>query len=449
MGAFSLTILSSGVFFIFNFALAKYLGAEVYGKIAYLVSFINIVSLLITMNYVSLYMRKSIVEKDQNTFSLFFSIHTLLFMVLVVPTYYTASYFIESKEEVLLVLLIAYLSTLVKTIGLEYNTKKEIVKSILLSLLMPRILLIIIFVFMLLKGLESHLSYLYAYLLSSLLIILYSYAKIKPVWYIKKSFFLNASKFYFLGILGSSFIYIVQILQKHYGTYALLANLSIVLLIFAGLSLFGTVLVKFVLPKIHELYREKNIVKIGILYQNNTFLELLIISPVFIILYLEVKNISFFLGESYTKLPYYFYILSIGYGIGLFTGMAGNLLRAMEQELLEIYNEIIRMVAGIGLIVMIHSYSFGIIIALSISMFIYNIVKCIELFVFYAFTPLSWKQLKKIIVYIMMLVVVGTGISMVNTVWLKVGGYCLFLLAVYGVLFVYLRKNQILLEGYA
>ncbi len=449
IGAFTLTVFSSGIFFLFNFILAKYLGADAYGKIVYLVSFINIVALLITMNYVSLYMRNAIVEKDQNTFSLFFTVHTFLFVLLAIPVYYILLHFIEKREEVLLVLSIAYLSTLVKTIGLEYNTRKEIVRSIILSILTPRSLLIIIFIVMILWGMESSFGYLYAYLLSNLLVILYSYSKMKPGWYMKREFFRKALKFYFLGILGSSFVYIIQILQKHYGNYELLANLSVALLIFSGLSLFGTVLVKFVLPKIHELYREKNINRIGILYQNNTFLELLIVFPVFMVLFFEIDTLSFFLGSDYDSLTYYFYILSLGYGIGFFTGISGNLLRATEHEVLEIYNEIVRMIIGLGLIALFHNYSLGMVIALSIAMFIYNLVKCIELFILYRFTPLSSEHLKKTFLYIGLLVFIGSGISMIDMVWLKIVIYLLFLLVTYGVIFIYLKKNYRLLEGYA
>ena len=449
VSALSVTVLSSGLFFLFNFFLAKYLGATVYGEIVYLLSFISLISLFVTMNYVALYMGNRIVQKDKDTFSLFFSVHTLLFIIVSVPAFFILKYFIVSLEQIILILILSYLVVLIQTIGLEYNTTKEVTKSILVSVLIPRLLLIIFFISMLLFGMYSSVDYLYAYLLSSALVIIVMYLKLKPKWYIKKDFFSRAWKFYLLGILGTSFIYIAQILQKKYAGYESLASLSITLLIFAGLSLFGTVLVKFILPKIHELYREKDIARIGVLYQNNTFLELLIVSPMLVILFFQIDKISFLLGAAYKDIGFYFYILSIGYGLGLFTGISGNLLRATEHEKLEIYNEIIRMIIGLGLILSLNKYDFGIVIAMSASMFVYNMLKCAELFFLYGFTSISLKKFIYILVYIGIMIMVNSMISMIENTGLKVGVYVLFLVGIYSAILVYLKKEQILMEGYA
>jgi len=324
-----------------------------------------------------------------------------------------------------------------------------VAKSIFLAVLMPRLLLIIFFIGMLLFGMYSSSSYLYAYLLSNLFVVFVMYLKLKPKWYIKKIFFSRAWKFYLLGILGASFIYVAQILQKKYAGYEALANLSIALLIFAGLSLFGTVLVKFILPKIHELYREKDINYIGILYQNNTFLELLIVSPILVTLFFQINEIALLLGDAYQDIGHYFYILSIGYGFGLFTGIAGNLLRAIEHEKLEIYNEMIRMIIGLGLIILLNKYNYGIVIAMSASMFIYNLLKCVELFFLYGFISISLKQLGYIIVYIGIMIMINSIISTIDSTWLRIGVYIFYFAGVYGAVLVYLRKEEKLLEGYA
>ncbi|MCB4750022.1 MAG: hypothetical protein LGB62_00350 [Sulfurovum sp.] len=446
--SFSFTALSSGLFFVFNFFIAKMLGANEYGQIVYYLSFINIFALIISLNYSALYMGNRIIDNDSNTFSLFISWQSLFFVIAFIPAFLMLSYFFSSVREIIAIALIAYLLTVVSTIGLEFNAKKEVAKSILISVLIPRVLLIFIFINLFIFGIANSQNYLYVYSVVLLLVALYFTLQLKPKIYLKKEILSRAWKFYLLGVIGSSFTYLAQILQKKYGNYEILATLAIVLLIFAGLSLVGTVLVKFVLPKIHEYYREQNIKAIGKLYSNNTKIVLMVVVPLLTFFYFNLDLATKMLGDGYSHLPMMFSILLIGYTADLLTGITGYLLRATKNEKYEIYNEIIRLVVGLGLIYALKENQYGVAIAITISMLIYNILKFLEVYYLFKFIPLNLKEMTSALVLVGILIILFFGISKIDMINLRVILNIVLLVASYTIVFNYIKRDKNLLKGY-
>ena len=446
--SFIFTLLSSGIFFIFNFFIAKILGAEIYGQIIYFLSFIQIISLLISINYASLYMGNKIKSNDQNTFSLFVSIETLLFLIISIPSFIILKYFINDGVDIVLILFISYLSVFLVSVGLEYNTNKDVPASILYSMLIPRVLLVILFIFLMILGASTSKNYLFVYLFATASVVGYFVLKFKPTWYIKKEIFTRIWKFYLLGVIGSSFTNIAQILQKAYAGYTQLATLAIVLLLFSGLNLIGTVLVKLVLPKIHEYYRDDQLQKIGELYSNNTFLVLVIIAPIIFILVFNIPKITNFLGEEYFLLPIYFYILLAGYLVDLLTGITGNILRSTENEKYEIFNEIIRLFSGLSMIYILRDHEFGVVIAISLSMVFYNMLKYIEVFYLFRFLPISKDRLKYAIIYILF---VGMSLFIISNLEMFFISIILTLSVLgvnYYLIYTYVKSDLNLLKGY-
>jgi len=448
ISSFSFTLLSSGLFFIFNFSIAKILGADIYGEIVYYLSFIQILVLLIGMNYTSLYMGSRITNGDKNTFSLFFSLHSMLFLLIFIPAFFILHNFFQTIEERILILAISYLTVFVTMVGLEYNSNKNVSSSILFSMLIPRMLLISFFSILIFLNQATPINYLYVYVVVYLLLFIYFIYRFQPFWYIKKDIFTRAWKFYLLGIIGTSFGYIAQILQKKYTGYEELATLTIVLLIFSGLNLVGTVLVKFVLPKIHEYYRQKEFDKIGEIYAQNTFIVLMIIAPILLVLVFNIEQISYILGDGYSLLPNYFYILLIGYIVDLFTGITGHILRSTENEKYELFNETARLFFGLLLIYIFRDNAFGVVMAISFSMVIYNLLKYIEVFYLFSFFSIKRDDLKVIFIFVVPLSILLFMLSYIKIMILYISFNILTLLLCYLLIFRYFKAREKLLKGY-
>ena len=449
INSFFYTILSSGIFFSFNFFIAKIIGANNYGQIVYYLSFINIIVIIVSFNYAALYMGNKITKDDKNTFSLFFTIETLLYLILLIPIYLVLSNFIQDIYTVYLVISIAYLVVILNSAGLEYNSNNDVVNSIKISALYPRILLVSFFTIMILIDYDKAIYYLISYLLANLIIYIYILIKFKPKFYFKKEILKRAWKFYLLGILGTTFTHIAQILQKEYGSYEQVATLAIVLLFFAGLSLISSVLIKFILPIMHEYYKHNQIEKIGEIYSNNTLLVTMLILPIVICLLFNIYDISYLLGSGYELLPIYFYILIVGYIFDLLTGITGNILRTTENEKFEIYNELSRFIFGLGFIYIFKDNTYGIAIAIALSMIIYNVLKFIEVYYLFKFVPIHKKQFLNIVILVSILSISLYFILMIDSIYLKYSLQLGIFSLVYIGIFQFIQSNKQLLQGYS
>jgi len=445
--SFGLTLIASGLGFGFNFFIAKVLGAEIYGQISYYLSFVQILVLLISFNYAALYMGNKITQGDTNTFSLFVSVESLAFVIVALPAWYVIDRFTDSYEITALILFSAYFSTLAILVGLDYNADKQVAKSILYSTVIPRAILVAVFSMVIFAGFADARSYLYVYLMSFVTVAGYFLVRYRPVWYIKKAFFTRAWKFYLLGIIGTSVTYIAQIAQKEYGSYEELASLSIALLLIAGLSLVGGILIKFALPKIHEAWKERDIAQLEKIYTTHTFLSSMVNLPILIFLLFYIEYISGFIGEGYRSLPIVFTILSVGYFFDLMTGITGTILRATEHEHLEIYNEIFRFVVGIGLIILLRHQSYGIAYAVSASMVIYNLFKFFQVYRLFKIKPMQLDHFAVLVVSMFAVALVCYTATSMAQGWL---GFLIgiMVLAVYYLLSFSVMKKRVDLGVY-
>jgi len=447
LSSFGATILSSGLFFSFNFFIAKTLGADTYGQITYYLSFIQIVALLISFNYAALYMGNQITREDNNTFSLFISIESIAFLILSIPAYFIINNYINNTEITILILLIAYFLTLTTLVGLKYNAEKKVTASILISALIPRIILIISFLSILYFTLGTAKYYLYVYLFSLAFVSGYFLLKFKPNLYIKKDIFKRAWKFYLLSIIGASFKPLANILQKEYYGYKEVANLSLALLFLAGFYLIGSVLVKFVLPKIHEAWKKRDLRTIENIYSNNTTLEVLLISPIVVLVLTNVDTAIILLGESYILLPMYLYILMIGFLPDLFTGITGNILRSTENEKYEIFNEILVLSSGLGLIYILKDYKYGVVLAIAISNFLYNLLKFLEVYFILKIAPFNLKKFFLLVGYMILLVCIFEFLKRIENFYLELF-FSLFVMGiVYLINYKIIQKTN-LLKGF-
>jgi len=446
--SFALTFFSSGLSFGFNFFLAKYLGAKVYGEIVYYLSFVGIVALVIGLHYTSLYMGNRINQKDENTFSLFLTLHTLFLVLASIPLFWVIEHYVHSTVVTFLIMLLAYSNIFLATVGYEFNSQGDVSGSILYSTLIPRTLLVVLFGGVLFLGEPDSLKYLYSLLVANGAVFVLFLYKFKPKIYFRKDIFKRAWKFYLLGIIGSSFTYISQILQKEYGSYEQLATLSIVILFFTGFGLIGSILVKFVLPKIHEYYRDNRLEEIGQLYANNTLLVMLLVLPAMIILAVDVRYLADFLGEGYRLLPIFFYILLIGYGVDLITGITGYMLRAMEHEHYEIFNEIARLTVGLSMIYLFKHLEYGIPLAIAVSMVIYNILKFGEIYYLFRFIPLRRRQVLYLIGYVGIISLLMYAVSSLESIGVMMVLQILVLGIVYSFVYFYVQKNIDIMKGY-
>jgi O-antigen/teichoic acid export membrane protein len=438
--SFSITFLSSGLFFGFNFFLAKYLGSTIYGQISYYLAFMQIITLFISIGHPALYMGNKITREDSNTFSLFVSIESLAFLIVVIPAFFVINKYIDNVEVTMLILFIAYFLTITTLVGLKYNADKEVSLSILYSTLIPRVILIVLFLAVLFLFVGTAKNYLYSYLFSLVVVSGYFLFKFSPKWYMKKEIFSRAWKFYLLGIIGGSVTHIAQIFQKEYGSYTELASLAIAMLLITGLSLVGSILIKFALPKIHEAWKERNIEKLGDLYATHTFLSSMTNIPILIFLIFFIEPISKYMGEGYNSLPIVFYILSVGYLFDLMTGITGTILRATEHEHIEIYNEIFRFVVGIGLLFMLRNQDFGVAYAISASVVIYNLAKFFQVYRLLGIKPILAKNFLVLVMYSVVLSMMLYGVSFVGNSVIALLVACSILLAYYVLAYKHMKE---------
>jgi len=446
--SFALTFFSAGLSFGFNLFLAKYLGAKEYGEIVYYLSFIGIVALVIGLDYTSLYMGNKINHKDKNTFSLFLTLHTLFLLLASIPLFFVIDHYLHSHTATILIILLAYSNIFLTTIGYEFNSEGDISASILYSTLIPRVLLIILFGCVILLGGKDSLKYLYSLLIANGVVFFLFLYRLRPKVYFKRDIFKRAWKFYLLGIIGTSFTYLSQILQKEYGSYEQLATLSIVILFFTGFGLVSSILVKFVLPKIHEYYRDNRLEEIEQLYINNTLLEIMLVFPMMILMAIDIRLLSDFLGKGYQLLPIFFYILLTGYALDLITGITGYMLRAMEHEHYEIFNEIARLTVGLSTIYAFKHLEYGIPLAITASMTVYNILKYIEIYYLFKFVPLKGKQVVYLLGYTGIVSLLMYSISLLNRLEAILIMQTFVLGVVFFLLYMFVKKNPTILKGY-
>ena len=446
LSSFSYTFLASLIGFGFNFIIAKALGAKVYGEIVYYVSFASLIGLLVSINYSSLYMGSKITRKNKNTYSLFFTIETIAFSIISLPAYFIIFYYIQDRFKTVIILLVCYFMTITSTSAMEYNSNKDVSRSILLGSLFPRIILVIVFSIALIIGFRSSLYYLYGMFFSYGIITIYSITKFRPKFYLDTSIFRRAWKFYFLGIIGTGFTYVFQIIQKEYGSYEELATLSIALLFFTGLGLMDRVLVKFALPKVHEYFEAGNIDKIGELYSNNTFLSIMLNLPILVWVTFNIDLIAMILGKSYKLLPDFFSILLVGYFANMITGITGYLLRATEHEKFEMYNEVTRTVVGLVAFFLLKDCQYGVPIALSLSMLVYNVLKYVEIYYLYRFVPIRLDR--KSIYYILIVALSFFVSNRIDNLYTKIITDIFLFSILYLILFKYIKDNRDIFKGY-
>ena len=446
--SFLLTITASGLFFLFSFSLAKILGAAEYGEIVYYLSFVNIIVIATGLNHPSLYMGSKIIDSNDNTFSLFFTYHLILFTLLSPPLYYLLLWFVEDSSIVALILLIAFFTVILKSAALEYNSNKDVENSIKIATLYPRVLLIVLFGGAIVLHVNTPTIYLLSFLLATLFFFLVVLARFKPKLYLQGSLAKRAWKFYVLGIVGTTFGHLAQIAQKHFGGYEQVGTLAVVLLFFAGLGLINDLLVKFILPAMHQHYKEHQLKKIAQLYQSNTLLVTLLIAPLLLFLTFYIHAVANLLGSGYSFLPLYFYVLVGGYSFDLLTGITGNILRTTGHEKLEIYNELARLSVGILSLYVLQNNDYSVVVAILLSTLVYNLLKLFEVYYLFKFLPFSAKKLGGIVVFLSLLGGLhycflhfySSHICYTLELLLFVGTY----LAVYK----YITANKTLLKGY-
>ena len=426
--SFTFMFATSAIFFLFNFFLAKVLGAESYGKIVYYTVFIQIVALLIGLNYAGLYMGRKILDEDSYTFSLFVTLESVIFSILAIPMFFTINFFIENTQHTVFVLFIAYFGVILITASLEYNVQGRIPFSIAVGTLIPRVILSSFFIFLIWWGYSSVEYYFYIYLVANVLVVLFIFYKLRPKYFLDLSLFHRAWKFYVIGLIGTGFTYVAQIIQKVYSSYEALASLTLAILLISSLNLVGSVLIKFVLPKIHDAWKIQKIQKIEMIYHTHTFVSVMINLPILFYMLWNMDNFTLYLGEGYGQLPMYFYILSVGYLLDLFTGITGSILRATEHEVYEIYNELVRFFSGALILLFLHDSSYVVAYAISGATLFYNIAKYIQVYYIFDFKPIEVAYLGSILKYMGVLSLILYAVSYSSGLWsLAIGIFVLFI----------------------
>jgi O-antigen/teichoic acid export membrane protein len=442
-----LTLFTSGVFFAFNIMLAKILGAEAYGQIQYFTAYIQLVFLFVSINYASLYMGSKIIEGNNNTLGLFVSLQSSIFLLVILPAYFFLSSVIEERVMILLVLFIAYFLVLLASISLEYNSRGDVKNSIWIGSTLSRVIHIVIFSSCVFLGYTTSKLYFIIYLISIVFIVLYQLYRLRPKFYLEIKILHRVWKFYLLGLIGGSFIYIAQIFQKELHGYSHLASLALVLLIMNGIGMWGSLLIKITLPAIHKHWKSNDLNSISKIYKNNTYLELIVVLPIFILLIFNIEKLSSSLGTNYKQLPLIFYILFSSYMIEHITGITGTLLRVTGYENYELFNEIVRLMVGLLSIYLFRNYEYGIVIAIAISTAIYSILKFSELYYLFRVWPLSKRSSLQLVSILTIVCFCFYSLMTIKNSYTMLATILIFLIFLYYMIFVFIiKKNKIIMS---
>jgi len=200
-------------------------------------------------------------------------------------------------------------------------------------------------------------------------------------------FFFTGLNYYIIGQIDKIYLGKVESLET-LGVYGLVVTLI-------SISSFSTIVYQRFLPKISNYFQTNNITGLEEEFKVVCRNSIIIALPFIMFLLVYTDDILLFFGEKYTSGTIILRVLIWGQMTNFLTGPCGNLLIHGKHAKADFVNSIVVVVFTIILVILGYKY-FGVIgvaAATSFGMMLINIVKMIEVKVFYKIFPYEIKNI--------------------------------------------------------
>lgn len=395
---FLLTILSSGLGFVFQIILGRYLGVESYGGYTVFITYINFMciftiigidnSLIRTIARIDEKYKKSLLIKSLKMGCTYFFIFSLI-------TYFLGTYIIDnniSNSKLFYVLL--YFTVFIKTIsqifdGYYQGEKKTVlVKTILVFLSIFKLVFFILIFIILRSVYAAIISYVISEVLCMIIKIVYYKVlenKSKYRYYIRypKNEFSDFLKYSFSLSLITGTSILMQNIDKiminfisgvyEVGLYRSAENYSTLIAIFAS-----TFVVFW--PVMSSLYSQKKIYLLNNIFSYITKFLCLLSIPTIVLVIVYSKELLLIFGNQYISSSSILIVLLLGIIIDTLSGPVGALLNMTEYAKYNLINMILLATLNIILnIILIPKFgAIGAAFATSVSCIIINFINIIQ-----------------------------------------------------------------------
>jgi O-antigen/teichoic acid export membrane protein len=200
-------------------------------------------------------------------------------------------------------------------------------------------------------------------------------------------FFFTGLNYYIINQIDKIFLGKVVSLET-LGVYGLVTTLI-------GIMSFSTIVYQRFLPKISNYFRTNDIAGLEADFKSTCSNSLMIALPFMMFILVDTEDILLFFGPQYASGAMILRVLIWGQMMNFLTGPCGNLLIHGRYSKIDLVNSIAVVLLTLGLIMA--GYKFygviGVAAATSIGMMLINIVKVIEVKVFYKIFPYEFKNI--------------------------------------------------------
>lgn len=399
-----LSFLASGFGLLLNFVLAKYLQADQFGNLQFLVALATTISQFLILGMNTFLIREAKNEKQNG--EVFNKCATLFFVIVVfflpVVFFILKNYLLVSFNNRHLILIVIGMSILLglnSLVSAYFQGSGKYHLTIIFENLLPKLFLLCVSLIFIFLGFKTALSenYLVFY------VIIYAVIAIPFSIYLFRKINLSFTKgeiksiLYFFGVaitysLGNNLTKVLQ--GSLFKNSIALGIISISLSIVSLVSIFTSVLDNIVRPIFAKQKRENDIQGLIETYRFETRVNMYVAIPLYLFFMLHPNKFLIFFGESYLTYPNILIIITGAYMVNGVTGSNGILLAMTGNEKWELFNGIIYFITYFAFIFAFSSQPvYGLSFALLISQVAVNIAKYIEVWKLYKIAPLDWKSI--------------------------------------------------------
>jgi len=397
----------------------KVMGIREYGMYVLFTTWINFLSLILILGYDRVIIKQlgylyiqRIRGKFRSTLDklvLFVLINSLVFLLIaffIPQRFLTESFFSKDliRSSWLLIAVGTVTFTLFDLLGKVLSAIQKVELTILRSEIIYKFILFIIvillfFYFRTIAGINVIVvGVIFAHILTLLIFILFvDRKKVLQYLTIKKEkitlgkenyvFFFTGLNYYVINQIDKIFLGKVESLET-LGVYGLVTTLI-------GIMSFSTIVYQRFLPKISNYFRTNNIAGLEEDFKATCRNSLLIALPFIMFILVDTDDILLFFGPKYTSGTNILRVLIWGQMMNFLTGPCGNLLIHGRHSKIDFVNSIVIVILTIGLIIAGYRYYgvIGVAFATSLGMMLINIVKGIEVKIFYKIFPYELKNI--------------------------------------------------------
>ena len=294
--------------FLVQFYLAKEFGANEFGKFNYYYGIIGFTSIFLIYGFqysVSKYKNDVNIQTETlNSFS--------LLSLVVIPIAFVYFYLNDFSETIIALLLIGIFSfSLLEVFRILYTTNFKSNKAIFLKTWLFNIFFLSIA--LTLNGkIESKNNLLLALVISySLISFPIFFKKIKKINlsfdFIKKSF-----PFFLIQLFYTSHLYLSKIIPSYYFGYNLIAGISIAILVSRVISLIGSTSSFILMPYFSDLFKENKVNEVIDSYKEIRGINSSFTLPLFAFILIYAEKILSYISEDYAEYNLILIIISMG-----------------------------------------------------------------------------------------------------------------------------------------